>query len=59
MTGDLFAPKPREGSDELMRVMDAINAKQGRGALRLARDVAAGKWSMRREMLSLLALTEN
>lgn len=51
-TADLFAPKPRAGSDELMRVMDAINAKQGRGALRLARDATAGKWSMRREMLS-------
>ncbi|SED35614.1 DNA polymerase V [Pseudomonas saponiphila] len=52
VTGDLFAPKPRQGSDDLMRVMDAINAKQGRGALRLARDTSAGKWSMRREMLS-------
>ncbi|MGI1189161.1 DUF4113 domain-containing protein, partial [Pseudomonas aeruginosa] len=52
ITGDLFAPKPREGSDELMRVMDVINAKQGRGAVRLARDTAGGAWSMRREFLS-------
>ena len=52
ITGDLFAPKPRQGSDELMRVIDVINAKQGRGAVRLARDTAGGAWSMRREMLS-------
>ncbi|SIQ99447.1 translesion error-prone DNA polymerase V subunit UmuC [Aquipseudomonas alcaligenes] len=51
-TGDLFAPKPRQGSDALMQVMDAINARQGRGAVRLARDASAGQWSMRREMLS-------
>lgn len=51
-TGDLFAPVPRAGSDQLMQVMDAINAKQGRGAVRLARDASAGQWSMRREMLS-------
>ena len=35
-----------------MRVIDVINAKQGRGAVRLARDTAGGAWSMRREMLS-------
>ncbi|HBO1427615.1 TPA: translesion error-prone DNA polymerase V subunit UmuC [Pseudomonas aeruginosa] len=52
ITGDLFAPKPRQGSDELMRVMDVINATQGRGAVRLARDTAGGAWSMRRKMLS-------
>ena len=52
ITDDLFAPKPRQGSDELMRVMDVINAKQGRGAVRLARDTAGGAWSMRRKMLS-------
>ncbi|MCY1377049.1 Protein UmuC [compost metagenome] len=51
-TDDLFAPKPRQGSDALMQVMDAINARQGRGAVRLARDASAGQWSMRREMLS-------
>lgn len=52
ITGDLFAPAPRAGSDQLMQVMDAINAKQGRGAVRLARDTADGAWAMRREMLS-------
>ena len=41
ITGDLFAPKPRAGSEAVMSVMDAINAKQGRGTLRLARDTSA------------------
>ena len=51
-TGDLFAPKPRTGSEAVMSVMDAINAKQGRGAVRLARDASARPWAMRQEMLS-------
>jgi len=51
-TGDLFAPKPRTGSEAVMSVMDAINAKQGRGTLRLARDTSARPWGMRSEMLS-------
>lgn len=51
-TGDLFAPKPRPGSEAVMSVMDAINAKQGRGAVRLARDASARPWAMRLEMLS-------
>lgn len=51
-TGDLFAPKPRAGSDAVMSVMDAINAKQGRGAVRLARDASARPWAMRQDMLS-------
>lgn len=51
-TGDLFAPPPRPRSETLMRVMDAINAKQGRGTLRLAREQIEGAWSMRRELLS-------
>lgn len=52
ITDDLFAPKPRAKSAELMRVLDAINAKQGRGTIRLARDKGEGAWSMRRELLS-------
>ncbi|WP_137887706.1 translesion error-prone DNA polymerase V subunit UmuC [Pseudomonas sp. 2FE] len=52
ITDDLFAPKPRPNSEQLMRVMDAINAKQGRGTLRLACDPVGGSWSMRRELLS-------
>ena len=52
ITGDLFAPQPRGNSEQLMRVMDAINAKQGRGTIRLGRERAGGSWSMRRELLS-------
>lgn len=52
VTDDLFAPKPRENSAALMRVMDAINAKQGRGAIRLARVQPEGNWKMKREFLS-------
>lgn len=51
-TGDLFAPSPRPESRALMSVMDAINAKQGRGTVRLARDTNRGAWTMRREYLS-------
>lgn len=52
ITDDLFAPKPRADSRELMHVMDAINTKQGRGTIRLARDTEAPAWAMRRNMLS-------
>lgn len=52
MTNDLFAPQPRKNSDALMAVVDAINAKQGRGTVRLGRDTSVGQWSMRREHLS-------
>lgn len=52
MTSDLFAPPPRKNSEALMAVVDAINAKQGRGTVRLGRDTSVGKWSMRRDHLS-------
>lgn len=52
ITGDLFAPEPRANSAALMSVMDAINAKQGRGTIRLARDRSSATWNMRRELLS-------
>lgn len=51
-TDDLFAPKPRQGSEALMKVMDAINAKEGRGTIKLARDTRKAPWAMRRAMLS-------
>ncbi|AJE23799.1 translesion error-prone DNA polymerase V subunit UmuC [Azotobacter chroococcum] len=51
-TGDLFAPKPRSNSEPLMGVMDAINAKHGRGTVRFGRENAEGSWAMRRELLS-------
>lgn len=51
-TGDLFAPRPRAGSQALMQVVDAINARQGRGAIRLGSDHEAGGWMMSQKMLS-------
>lgn len=52
MTNDLFAPPPRKNSDALMAVVDLINAKQGRGTVRLGRDTNVGQWKMRRDHLS-------
>jgi DNA polymerase V len=51
-TSDLFAPAPRPGSDQLMAVVDAINARQGRGTIRPARLAADQGFSMKRERLS-------
>ncbi|WP_312246989.1 DinB/UmuC family translesion DNA polymerase [Stutzerimonas nitrititolerans] len=51
-TPDLFAPAPRSGSDRLMAVVDAINARQGRGTIRPARLAADLGFSMKRERLS-------
>ncbi|WP_341305479.1 translesion error-prone DNA polymerase V subunit UmuC [Pseudomonas sp. TMP25] len=51
-TPDLFAPPPRPGSERLMAVMDAINAKQGRGTIRPARLAVNQGFSMKREQLS-------
>jgi len=51
-TGDLFAVTPRSGADRLMAVVDRINAREGRGTVRLGRIPAVPKWAMRREMLS-------
>lgn len=42
ITGDLFAPKPRSNIEPLMGLMDAINAKHGRGAVRFGRENAGG-----------------
>lgn len=51
-TPDLFAPAPRPGSDRLMAVVDAINARQGRGTIRPARLAVDLGFSMKRERLS-------
>lgn len=51
MTADLFDNTPKN-SEALMKVMDAINLRQGRGTLRLARDVDGGSWKMSRKHLS-------
>ncbi|HHM8127205.1 TPA: DUF4113 domain-containing protein [Pseudomonas aeruginosa] len=52
VTGDLFAPQPRSKTRELMQVLDAINARHGRGTMRLGREEPSGTWTMRRELLS-------
>ncbi|EOY6722609.1 DUF4113 domain-containing protein [Pseudomonas aeruginosa] len=51
-TDDMFAPAPRTNSDRLMAVIDGINSRQGRGAVRLARAVPERGWAMRREHMS-------
>lgn len=52
ITGDLFAPAPRTGSKALMQVVDSINARQGRGTIRLGTDHERGGWTMRQNLLS-------
>lgn len=52
LTPDLFAPKPRPGSEQLMKVVDLINQREGRGSVRIGRVPAKHAWAMRREMLS-------
>ena len=34
-TGDLFTTAPRPGADRLIAVVDQINAREGRGTVRL------------------------
>lgn len=52
VTPDLFAPKPRPGSEQLMKAVDQINQKEGRGTVRIGRVPAKPVWAMRRDMLS-------
>lgn len=52
LTPDLFALGPRRGAERLMAVIDQINQKEGRGAVRIGSVPAAPAWAMRREMLS-------
>lgn len=52
LTPDLFAPKPRPGSEQLMKVIDLINQREGRGSVRIGRVPKKPKWAMKREMLS-------
>ena len=51
-TGDLFAEAPRPGAERLMQVVDQINAREGRGTVRLGRVPASTEWAMKREMMS-------
>jgi len=52
LTPDLFAPKPRDGAERLMAVIDQINRREGRDTVRIGRVPAAPVWAMRQEMLS-------
>lgn len=52
ITGDLFIPAQSAITDKLMAILDAVNRKYGRGALRAARIRETPGWSMRRELLS-------
>ena len=50
---DLFAsPGPSPESQRLMQAMDGINARWGRGTLRLAAEGTAQDWQMKRGLLS-------
>lgn len=51
-TPDLFGAAPRPQSEAVMKVMDAINARQGRGTIKLARDTSTGDWIMQRRFLT-------
>lgn len=52
VTGDLFAVEPRPGGERLMALVDQVNKKEGRGALRFGRVPKKPKWEMRQNMLS-------
>lgn len=49
---DLFAPERRRNSDTLMKVMDGINARYGRGSIRIATEPPIAQWAMKRDYLS-------
>ncbi|RJG12916.1 translesion error-prone DNA polymerase V subunit UmuC [Pseudomonas cavernicola] len=51
-TDDLFAVTQPEASERVMGVMDAINARWGRGTLRPGGVPEEPDWGMRREMIS-------
>ncbi len=49
---DLFAAAQPEACQRLMTVLDEINGRYGRGAMRMASVPHAPEWGMRREMMS-------
>ena len=51
-TDDLFAQTRPEKCEQLMQVLDTINARWGRGTLRSATVPTAPDWGMRRELMS-------
>ena len=46
---DLFGLSPISNKTEVMGVIDAINARMGRGTIRLASEVITKNWLMRRD----------
>lgn len=52
ITGDLFAAAQPVASEKLMGILDTVNARWGRGIMRLARVPVDPSWGMRREMMS-------
>lgn len=55
---DMFRPRARGDSGEVMAVMDKINSIHGRGTLRLASNKQNGKWAMSRDFLSSHSTTK-
>ena len=51
-TPDLFAAEESVAAERVMKVMDRINARWGRGTLRPASIPIAPDWGMRRELMS-------
>ncbi|MGE8499390.1 MAG: Y-family DNA polymerase [Pseudomonas sp.] len=52
-TPDMFAEPPRKNVGRLMETIDVLNARYGRGAVRVGAVCPGGKaWQMKREMLS-------
>ncbi|MFJ3154055.1 translesion error-prone DNA polymerase V subunit UmuC [Pseudomonas protegens] len=51
-TGDLFAVAQPSETDKVMKVLDQINRRWGRGTLRAASVPTNPDWGMRREMMS-------
>jgi len=44
VTSDLFTPSPRPGAEKLMALVDSINEREGRGAVRFGRVPKKPKW---------------
>ncbi|GAB7530188.1 hypothetical protein PS3A_25990 [Pseudomonas sp. 3A(2025)] len=51
-TGDLFAKRQTAEMDQLMKVVNQINSRWGRGTVRLGRVPLEPEWAMKREMMS-------
>jgi DNA polymerase V len=57
--GGLFRDEPDPRSDTLMRAVDAINAKHGKGSIRMLSEGRPDPfWAMRRERLSPVSTTD-